>query len=245
MENAPSISIFIPAYNARDHIASVMERIPQPLWEDINKVWIIDDGSTDDTGMIIEELKEKYHKLNTIHFNRNKGYGETVKQGLQECKNDGSDIVICLHADGQYPPESIPEILDYMIQNKLDLVQGSRIASGTALSGGMPLYKYVANRILTFFENLVFGLNMSDYHSGFMFYNQHTLNSISIGNLSSSFDFDLEMIATAKSLNLKIGEHPIPTHYADEVSYLNPITYGFRVLGVMWNYMQGHYRILN
>ena len=114
----------------------------------------------------------------------------------------------------------------------IDVLQGSRIASGTALSGGMPVYKYVSNRILTFFENIVFSLSMTDYHSGMLLYSRQALDSLPFGALSSSFDFDLEVIAVARSRGLSIAELPIPTRYAGEISHVNVYSYGLRVLRV-------------
>jgi glycosyltransferase involved in cell wall biosynthesis len=155
------------------------------------------------------------------------------------------DVVACVHADGQYAPEELPAMLDTLGQRNLDLLQGSRVAAGTALSGGMPAYKYAAGRVLTFLENRVFGLRMTDYHSGYLLYGRRALRSIRFADLSDSFDFDLEVIASARALGLRIGERPIPTHYGDESSSLSPIPYGFRVLGVMLKYLRGHYRGAN
>jgi hypothetical protein len=131
-----------------------------------------------------------------------------------------------------------------MAGNAIDILQGSRIASGTALSGGMPVYKYIANRVLTFFENRVFGLSMSDYHSGMLLYSRTALAKLPFDRLSDSFDFDLEVIASGRAAGLHIAEQPIPTRYAGEVSHLNPITYGLRVVGVMLKYLVGRYRHL-
>ena len=161
---------------------------------------------------------------------------------MRKCKESACDFVVCLHADGQYPPESIPESIDDMVRNGIDILQGSRIASGTALSGGMPFYKYIAGKILTFFENIVFNLTMTDYHSGFLVYSRKALDTLPFHWLSRSFDFDLEVIASARSSGLRIAEIPIQTRYADERSYLKPMTYGLRVLRVMVKYSMGMYR---
>jgi hypothetical protein len=128
-----------------------------------------------------------------------------------------------------------------MRSRHIDLMQGSRIASGTALSGGMPLYKYVAGRFLTALENAAFGLRLSDYHSGFLVYSRRCLETLPFSRLRGSFDFDLEAIAAARARGLAIGELPIPTRYAGEVSYLNPITYGCRVLWVLAKFLAGYY----
>ncbi|HET9934363.1 MAG TPA: glycosyltransferase family 2 protein, partial [Polyangiaceae bacterium] len=152
-----------------------------------------------------------------------------------------ADVVACVHADGQYSPEALPGLLAELSARRLDILQGSRIASGTALSGGMPLYKYVANAALNRLENFTLGLGMTDYHSGYLLYSRRALETVPFEQLSKGFDFDLEVIASARARGLSVAEAPVPTHYGDEVSYLNPITYGLRVLRVLWRYRQGVY----
>jgi len=235
------ISIIIPAYNASKHIRSVFNRMPVIVLDLVKNIYVINDGSTDNTQTVIEQLSVKYPQIKTINFITNKGYGSAVKYGLNLCKEDGCDFAVCLHADGQYPPEVICEFADYMVKNEIDILQGSRIASGTALSGGMPFYKYVAGKILTCLENIVFKLHMSDFHSGFLLYNRKALHQINFEKLSTQFDFDLEVIASARAKKLKISELPIPTRYADEVSHLNPFVYGIQVLVVLVKYLCGHY----
>lgn len=236
------ISIFMPAYNAGNHIVSVFDRFSDDLWETINTVWVINDGSVDSTGEKLAELSKNNKKIKGINLNKNKGYGFAVQLGLHVCKNDGCDFAVCLHSDGQYPPESIIEFTQYMKDSGYNILQGSRMASGTALSGGMPLYKFVAGKILTFFENCVFGLSLTDFHSGFLLYDRKAFTTIPFWRLSNSFDFDVEVIASGCARNLKIGELPIPTCYANEKSYLNPLSYGLRVVWVMFKYVWNNYR---
>jgi glycosyltransferase involved in cell wall biosynthesis len=238
----PTVSIFIPAYNAASHISSVIERFPPRLWRQVKKVWIINDGSTDGTDAAIEALARRHEAVHPVHSAMNRGYGHAVRQGLSLCKDDGCDYAACVHADGQYPPESVLDFVDAMRSNSIDLMQGSRIASGTALSGGMPLYKYVAGRMLTALENAVFGLRMTDYHSGFLVYSRKSLRELPFQRLSASFDFDLEVIAAARARGFALGERPIPTRYAGETSHLRPVRYGLRVLRVLVRYLAGYYR---
>ncbi|MBD3345928.1 MAG: glycosyltransferase [Chitinivibrionales bacterium] len=242
MSGSRLIDIFMPAYNAASHIRSVVERVPDDIWKDLGSFWIINDGSTDATRECIDHLSKEIPQIRPVHFDKNRGYGRAVEKGLLLCKEGSCRVAACLHADGQYAPELLPQFMRKIVEERYDLVQGSRIASRTALSGGMPLYKFVANRTLTFFENLVFTMHMTDYHSGYLCYGRTALDRIPFSRLSASFDFDLEVIASARSLGLKIGEIPIPTRYADEISHLNPIGYGFRVLGVMGKYMMGMYK---
>ena len=157
------------------------------------------------------------------------------------CINDHANFVVCLHADGQYPPEYINTFIQHMQEYNIDLLQGSRHKEGTARQGGMPIYKWFAGRILVLLENAVFDLRMTDYHSGFMLYRRTALQSLPYNHLSDSFDFDLEMIALARAHHMTIDELGIPTRYADEISHLNPFAYGFRVLGVMARFAYGHY----
>jgi len=235
------ISIFIPAFNAEEHIVKVINRIPQSIRPELNAVYIINDGSSDNTASVIDQLGKNDLSIKPVHFKNNKGYGWAVRTGLKMCLDDGCDYAVCVHADGQYPPESIPGFIDKMQNEGIDILQGSRIASGTALSGGMPLYKFIAGKCLTALENLVFGLRMTDYHSGFLLYSRRAIESIPLEKLSGSFDFDLEVIASARAKGLSIAESAIPTRYAGEKSYLNPITYGLRVLRVVCKYSLGGY----
>jgi glycosyltransferase involved in cell wall biosynthesis len=236
------VSLFIPSYNAAATLGDVVDRIPEGLWDSIRRVYMIDDGSKDATLRVMEGITARYHKCVAVVHDGNRGYGGTVKHGLALCKDDGCRFAVCLHADGQYPPESIGEFVAKMKKEHVDLLQGSRIASGTALSGGMPLYKYIAGRLLTAIENSVFGLALSDYHSGFLVYGHRVLAHILFENLSGSFDFDLEVIAATRAAGLSVGELPIPTRYAGEKSYLNPVIYGLRVLRVVARYGAGRYR---
>lgn len=236
------VSIFIPAYNAESTIEGVIARIPERLWESIGTVYLINDGSLDRTGLVIDEIAEKKSQCRTVHQSCNRGYGETVKQGIALCCGDGCRYAVCLHADGQYPPEVIEGFVTMMEEKGVDLLQGSRIASATALSGGMPRYKYIAGRVLTAVENRVFGLAMTDYHSGFLVYGRRTLDALRFEKFSGGFEFDVEVIASARAAGLVIEELPIPTHYGSETSYLNPVAYGLRVLQVVIRYRLGKYR---
>lgn len=234
-------SIFIPAYNAELLLPSVLERIPLEIWEQVQSVWIVNDGSRDNTWSVIKGVSRQRPKVRGVNLPGNRGYGGAVKEALRRIRAENVDAAVCLHADGQYAPEEVPRLLSLLRQRRLDLLQGSRIASGHALEGGMPLYKYAAGRMLTVLENFVFGMRMTDYHSGYMVYGRKALDNIPFETLSDSFDFDLEVIAAARARRLAIGEAKIPTHYGKEVSYLNPVTYGLRVLRVLYRFLRGCY----
>ena len=239
--NGPLLGIFIPAYNAAATLPEVLARIPKDLWADIGTVTVINDGSKDDTAAVVERLLTSYPKLRLHSFESNRGYGQAVRRGLGFCRESGCEYSVCLHADGQYPPEKLVQFLAHMRRYRVDVLQGSRHLDGTARAGGMPRYKLVAGKVLTRMENLCFGLDMTDYHSGFLMYSRKALRSIPFEKLSGYFDFDLEVIASARALGLHVSEVGIPTRYAGEKSYLNPILYGFRVLRVMVKYRLGRY----
>lgn len=240
--NPPALSIFIPAYNAAATLPEVLKRIPRDLWADMGTVVVVDDGSRDGTSAAVRDLMGKYPKLALQTFERNRGYGSAVRRGLGICRETGSAFVACLHADGQYPPEKLVQFLAYMERYQVDILQGSRHKEGTARQGGMPRYKVAAGKALTWMENRCFGLDLTDYHSGFLLYSRKALRSIPFERLSPYFDFDLEVIASARALGLKVDELAIPTRYAGERSYLNPVRYGLRALRVMARYRLGRYR---
>ena len=239
--SGPALGIFIPAYNAAATLPEVIARIPSDLWDDIGTVTVINDGSKDGTAEVVEGLMARYPKLRLHSFERNRGYGQAVRRGLGFCRESGCEYSACLHADGQYPPEKLVLFLAHMRRYRVDVLQGSRHKDGTARAGGMPRYKIAAGKALTFLENLCFGLDMTDYHSGFLMYSRKALRGIPFERLSGYFDFDLEVIATARAAGLHISELAIPTRYAGEKSYLNPIWYGLRVLRVMVRYRLGKY----
>jgi glycosyltransferase involved in cell wall biosynthesis len=236
-----SLGIVIPAFNAARTLPAVIARIPAGCWQEIEVVAIVDDGSRDDTASVATALIDTHPKIELVKAPFNGGYGAAMKLGLALMLKRSVDVVACIHADGQYAPELLPTLLAERRSRSLDLLQGSRIASGTARSGGMPIYKIVAGRLLTVLENGVFGLALTDYHSGYLIYGRRALETIPFVRLSNSFDFDLEVIASARAQGLRIGESPIPTHYGDEVSYLQPIPYGLRVLRVLGRYLRGAY----
>jgi glycosyltransferase involved in cell wall biosynthesis len=237
------LSIFIPAYNAAATLPEVIERIPKDLWADIGTVTVVNDGSSDSTEAVVLGLSAKYPKVRVHTFERNLGYGRAVRRGLGFCRESGSEYSVCLHADGQYPPEKLVQFLAHMQRYRVDILQGSRHKQGTAREGGMPLYKIAAGRILTWMENRCFGLGLTDYHSGFLIYSRRALHSIPFERLSGYFDFDLEVIATASAMGLRIDELGIPTRYAGEKSHLNPIRYGLRTLRVMCKYRMGRFDV--
>jgi len=221
----------MPAYNAEATLQQTVAEIPKL----VDHVILVDDGSTDGTVELSRRLG-----LDTIVHDRNRGYGANQKTCYAVALDRGADIVVMVHPDYQYTPKLVPALAHCISSGLYDVALGSRILGGRALAGGMPLYKYVANAALNLIENRTLGLGMTDYHSGYLIYGRRALG-LAFERLSDSFDFDLEVIASARARGLRVGEAPIPTHYGDEVSHLNPISYGLRVMRVMWKFRRGHY----
>ena len=201
----------------------------------------VNDGSKDDTAGALARLQKELDNLVVLTHPVNRGYGEAEKTLLRYALAEGAEAGIVLHADGQYSPEKIVDLLEPFDRDTADLVQGSRMLGGGALGGGMPFYKFVANKALTAIENLAFGMKLAEYHSGYMLYARKALETIPFEKLSASFDFDLEMLVLAHVKGLRIAEIAIPTIYAGEKSHLNPIRYGFDVLSVVRDYRRGKY----
>ena len=233
--------VVIPAYQAARHIRGVLERVLAVEGLGLTRIIVVDDGSRDQTCSEVRAVSSARVPIELIERPRNGGYGAAMKDGLEAARSCDPDAVACVHGDGQYGPEVLPALLASLRARELDLLQGSRIASGTALSGGMPVYKYAANALLNRLENFTLQLGMSDYHSGYLVYGRRALRQLPLPALSDSFDFDLEVIASARARGLRVGEAPVPTHYGDEHSHLQPIAYGLRVLRVLWRYRRGQY----
>ncbi len=243
MINEKKIVIVIPAYNAAKKITTVFERIPKEIWDKNSAVIIVNDGSTDETGEKIKEIQKRWNtRIIPIIKPKNEGYARAQKTGFAMALNMNADIVPLLHSDGQYAPEILPELLKPLENGDVDIVQGSRmIDKRAALRGGMPFYKFIANISLSALENLVYGLHFAEYHSGYMLYSRKALETVPFEKLSDTFHFDGEMLLVGAKKGLRVKEIPISTTYADEVSHLKPIQYGFHVLGIMIKYLLGKY----
>lgn len=236
--------VVVPAYNAARHLRAVVARIVGAAPPGLSRVVVVDDGSRDQTLEVARALAAEHPQVAVIARPRNGGYGAAMKDGLAAARAAGAQRVAGVHADGQYSPEVLGRLLAEQARRGLDLLQGSRIAGAGgrgARAGGMPLYKVAGNWALNQLERRVLGLPLTDFHSGYLVYGPRALAALPFGRLSDSFDFDLEVIASARARGLTVGESPIPTHYGDEISYLNPLTYGMRVLRVMWRFKKGEY----
>lgn len=228
--------IVIPAYQAAQTLGDVLARIPPTLVSGGARVTVVDDGSADDTGEVARRAG-----VEVLRNERNLGYARTQKRGFRHALAGGATAVVLLHADGQYPPESLPDVLAPLAAGEADVVLGSRMLDGGARRRGMPLYKWVANRALTFVENRCYGLSLSEYHTGMMAYSRRALDVLPFEYVSDTFHFDGEMAMLAGRRGLRIREIAIPHVYADERSHLKPIPYGLTVLSIALSVRLGRY----
>jgi len=228
------VLVFIVAYHAERHIASVLDRIPKELINsDEVHILLIDDASKDRSAEVAANWASE-HKCSNITILRNpvnQGYGGNQKIGYRYAIDNGFDFVILLHGDGQYAPELLPNFIDVWKQSKPSVVLGSRMHSAaSALKGGMPLYKLVGNKILTTFQNTLTGQSLSEYHTGYRAYSTDYLRSVPFEIDTNDFHFDTEILLQAFHANARIVEFPIPTHYGDEICRVNGIRYALDVV---------------
>jgi len=224
------IGIFVIAYNAVNKLDWTLDRIPEEVWEKVEEVFLFDDCSTDNTyyAAIGYKHAKRLEKL-TIHRNtKNLRYGGNQKAGYQYAIARGFDIVVMLHADGQYAPEVLPQLLEPLEDDEADMVFGSRTAAGgDPLAGGMPLYKFVGNKILTWFENKSVGMNLSEFHSGYRLYSCAALKKVPFMLNSDEWHFDTNILIQFHEAGMRIVERPIPTYYGDEICYVNGLAYAW------------------
>jgi len=225
MLHGQKIVVVMPAYNAEKTLEDTYREIPLDIVDD---VILVDDKSHDKT---VEKAKEL--GLSVYLHEENRGYGANQKTCYTEALRRGADIVIMLHPDYQYPPKLIPAMAGLVASGMFDVVLGSRILSGMALKGGMPLYKYISNRILTVIENILLGAKLSEYHTGYRAFSREALLSIPLLENSDDFVFDNEIIVQAVYFGYRIGEITGPCSYHKEASSINfrrSVVYGFSVL---------------
>jgi glycosyltransferase involved in cell wall biosynthesis len=234
-----SIGIFVIAYNAVNKLDWTLDRIPDHVSEQVDEVFLFDDCSTDNTYYAALGYKHAKHleKL-TVHKNtQNLRYGGNQKAGYQYAIERGFDIVVMLHADGQYAPEVLPQLLEPLEKDEADMVFGSRMAAGgDPLAGGMPRYKYVGNRILTGLENRIVGMDLSEFHSGYRLYSCEALKKVPFMLNSNEWHFDTNILIQFHEAGLRIVERPIPTYYGDEICYVNGMAYAFNCVKTALRY---------
>ncbi|MBI3654736.1 MAG: methyltransferase domain-containing protein [Acidobacteria bacterium] len=242
------IGIFVIAYNAVNKLDWTMDRIPKEVWDKVEEVFLFDDCSTDNTYYAALGYKhtKRLDKL-TVHRNaQNLRYGGNQKAGYQYAIARGFDIVVMLHADGQYAPEVLNQLLEPLENDEADMVFGSRMAEGCdPRAGGMPLYKYVGNKILTLLENRIIGMKLSEFHSGYRLYSCEALKRIPFLMNSNEWHFDTDILIQFKEAGLRIAERPIPTYYGDEICYVNGLAYAFNCIKSAMKYRLHKARVLH
>lgn len=234
------IGILIVAYNAASTLLTVLKRITPNVWRNVGEVVVFDDASGDATYEAVVGLKtlRRLPKLSVIKHEENLGYGGNQKAGYRYLIERDFDIVVLLHGDGQYAPEILSHLYAPLVRGEADAVFGSRMMRnyGGPLRGGMPLYKYVGNRILTRLENWSLGMKLSEFHSGYRAYSLATLKRIEMEKMTNDFHFDTEIIIKLKHQGFRITEVPIPTYYGDEICHVNGMRYAGDVMRSVWRY---------
>jgi glycosyltransferase involved in cell wall biosynthesis len=232
------IGIHIVAYNAAATLAHVLDRIPRDFAERISDVLVFDDHSDDSTYLIgVGYQQTSDLPLRVFRNETNRGYGGNQKLGYRWAIDHGLDIVVLLHGDGQYAPEILPEMVEALESDQADAVFGSRMMlKGAARRGGMPLYKYVGNKILSRVQNTAAGSDLSEWHSGYRAYNVAALRDIPFESNSDGFDFDTQITLELLEAGKRIVEIPIPTYYGDEISRVNGLGYARDVLRHVMTY---------
>ncbi len=234
------IGIFIVAYNALTTLSKVLKRITPDVWQNVEQVVVFDDASDDATYELAVGIQAMTNvpKLRVLKHAKNLGYGGNQKAGYRYFIEQGFDVVVLLHGDGQYAPELLSHMYAPLVRGEADAVFGSRMMKdfGGPLKGGMPLYKYVGNRVLTAFENRALGLHLSEFHSGYRAYNVHALAQIKLDKLTDDFHFDTEIIIKLHHQNFRIVEVPIPTFYGDEICRVNGPKYAKAIVRAVYRY---------
>ena len=244
MSTDARIVIVLPAYNAAQTLEKTYADIPK---DKVFKIILVDDVSQDQTVEIARALG-----LSVVIHIQNRGYGGNQKTCYLEALKEGADVVVMLHPDHQYDSRLVPELVAPILSGQADMVMGSRILNGRALEGGMPIWKFVANRVLTIAENIVYGTHLTDCHSGFRAYSRKLLTTVPFLLNSDDFVFDSQMIAQAVYFGFKISEIPVQARYFPEASSVNfkvSTIYGLKTVGVMMRFLLqrlglGHCRFL-
>ena len=226
------VIVTMPAYNAAKTLIKTWTEIDKDL---VNEIILVDDCSKDDTVAVASTLPIK-----VIRHPHNVGYGGNQKTGYAEALRDGADVVIMLHPDYQYDPLKIPEMIAPILRGEADIVLGSRFLGGGALKGGMPMYKFIANRALTTFQNIILGTNVSEFHTGYRAYSRKFLETVPFLRNSLAFVFDSEILCQAAFFGFKIAEIGVETRYfaeASSINFWNSVQYGFGVLNTLGKYV--------
>ena len=228
----PKVVVVMPAYNAAKTLHMTYADLPQNV---VDLVIVVDDGSSDETARIARDLG-----LELFIHDRNYGYGANQKTCYREALRAGADIVVMVHPDYQYDPTLLPEIIRPIEEGTADVVLGSRLMGIHPIRQGMPWWKYHSNRFLTALENWVFGLRLSEYHTGYRAFRRQVLESVNLEMNSDKFIFDQEIVAQIVNVKMRITEVPVPTRYfaqASSASFFQSSVYGVSILWLLVRYL--------
>jgi glycosyltransferase involved in cell wall biosynthesis len=231
MLNGKKIIVVMPAYNAAKTLAKTVSEIPRGL---VDEILLVDDASSDDTVEIANELE-----LTVFLHDANFGYGRNQKTCYKEALGHRADIVVMLHPDYQYSPNLIVPMASMIAYGEYDVVIGSRILGKGALAGGMPRYKFIANRLLTLVQNILMGYKLSEYHTGFRAFRREVIEALPIESNSDDFVFDNQMLAQIIFRGFRVGELSCPTRYfadASSINFSRSVRYGLGVLATSFRY---------
>jgi glycosyltransferase involved in cell wall biosynthesis len=240
MLNGKKIVVVLPAYNAEKTLEQTFNEIPFDL---VDEVVLVDDKSRDETLTIASRLGIKH----IIQHEQNRGYGGNQKSCYNKALQLGADIVVMLHPDYQYTPKLIPSMVYLIAHNLYHVVLGSRILGNGALKGGMPIYKYIANRLLTFFQNVLVGQKLSEYHTGYRAFSREVLEAVNYEIDSDDFIFDNQMLSQIIFKDYEIAEVTCPTKYFEEASSINfkrSSIYGLGVISVSVRHRLAKWQLL-
>ncbi len=238
--DSPKVVVVMPAYNAGRTLRMTYEELPK---EAVALVIVVDDGSTDATLEIARDLNVEIF----VH-NRNYGYGANQKTCYTEALKAGAGIVVMVHPDYQYDPTLLPQIVEPITKGEADLVLGSRLMAGSAVRQGMPWWKFAGNRVLSWLENRVFGLSLSELHTGYRAFRREVLETVNFQMNSDGFVFDQEIIAQVVAARYRIAEIAVPVRYfpeASSASFTDSVVYGLKILLLLVRfalYRSGLYR---
>lgn len=220
------IVVVMPAYEAEKTLEQTYKEIPHDI---VDEVILVDDASSDKTVEVAKRIGVKH----IIVHDKNKGYGGNQKSCYKKALELGAHVVVMLHPDYQYTPKLIPSMASLVASGEFDIALGSRILGSGALRGGMPLYKYIANRFLTFVENILLAQKLSEYHTGYRAFSREVLEELPLDNNSDNFIFDNQMLVQSVFFGFRIGEITCPTKYfedASSINFLSSVRYGLGVL---------------
>ncbi|MFB3146661.1 MAG: glycosyltransferase family 2 protein [Nitrospirales bacterium] len=232
MKKGHKVIVVLPAYNAERTLEQTVQDIPRD-W--VDEILLVDDASQDETWRVAQRLG-----VATVRHPENRGYGGNQKTCYAEALKRGADIVVMVHPDYQYDPALIPQLLEPLLRNESDAVFGSRMLGGQFIEGGMPLWKFYGNVMLTALENMVLHVFLSEYHSGFRAYSKRYLQSVNLLANSDDFVFDTEIIVQGIAQGLHIREVPITTRYFDsasQISFWKSVRYALSIVGVLTRFL--------